>query len=66
MISRFQVLPDLSPDEFDALLEDIRCRGVQLPIEVTTEDEVLDGHQRLRACAELGIKDQRPRTRLES
>ena len=57
MISRFQVLPDLSPDEFDALLEDIRCRGVQLPIEVTTEDEVLDGHQRLRACAQLGIKD---------
>ena len=57
MISRFQVLPDLSPDEFDALLEDIRCRGVQLPIEVTTEDEILDGHQRLRACAELGIKD---------
>ena len=57
MISKFQVLPDLSPDEFDALLEDIRCRGVQLPIEVATEDEVLDGHQRLRACAELGIKD---------
>ncbi len=57
MISRFQVLPDLSPDEFDALLEDIRCRGVQLPIEVTTDDEILDGHQRLRACAQLEIKD---------
>ena len=54
---KFQVLPDLPAEEFQALMEDIRCRGVQLPIEVTTEDEVLDGHQRLRACAQLGIKD---------
>jgi len=54
---KFQVLPDLPPEEFEALKEDIRCRGVQVPIEITTEDEVLDGHQRLRACRSLQIKD---------
>jgi ParB-like chromosome segregation protein Spo0J len=47
---KFQVLPNLPPEEFEALKEDIRCRGVQMPIEVTTGDEILDGHQRLRAC----------------
>ncbi len=57
MTPKYQVLPDLPAEEFQALKEDIRCRGVQLPIEVTTEDEILDGHQRLRACAQLGIKD---------
>jgi hypothetical protein len=54
---KYQVLPDLPPEEYEALLEDIRSRGVQLPIEVTTEDEILDGHQRLRACEQLGIRD---------
>lgn len=54
---KYQVLPDLPPEEFQALKEDIRCRGVQLPVEVTTEDETLDGHQRLRACEQLGIRD---------
>ena len=54
---KYQVLPDLPPEEFEALQEDIRRRGVQLPVEVTTEDEILDGHQRLRACEQLGIRD---------
>ena len=57
MTPKYQVLPDLPAEEFQALMEDIRCRGVQLPIEVTTEDEVLDGHQRLRACEQLAIRD---------
>src|SRR5271157_2883452 len=57
MTPKYQVLPDLPAEEFQALKEDIRRRGVQVPIEITTEDEILDGHQRLRACEQLGIKD---------
>jgi hypothetical protein len=33
----YQVLPDLPPEEFEALREDIHRRGVQLPVEVTTQ-----------------------------
>jgi ParB-like chromosome segregation protein Spo0J len=49
-LPKYQVLPDLPPEEFEALKEDIRLRGVQLPVEVTTKGEILDDHQRLRAC----------------
>jgi len=55
--SRYQVLPDLSPEEFDSLKTDIAERGVQVAIELTEEGETLDGHQRLRACGELGIRN---------
>jgi ParB-like chromosome segregation protein Spo0J len=47
---KYQVLPDLLPEVLGVLKEDMRLRGVQLPVEVTTKDEILDGHQRLRAC----------------
>jgi len=57
MTPKYQVLPDLPAEEFQALKEDIRRRGVQVPIEITTEDEILDGHQRLRACEQLAIRD---------
>jgi hypothetical protein len=35
----YQVLPDLPPEEFEALREDIHRRGVQVPVEVTTLSE---------------------------
>lgn len=53
----FQVFPDLPPEEFETLKRDIAERGVQVAIEITDQDEVLDGHQRFRACRELGIKN---------
>ena len=53
----YAILPDLSPEEYEALKADIARRGVQVPIELDDEGNVLDGHHRLRACAELDISD---------
>jgi site-specific DNA-methyltransferase (adenine-specific) len=53
----YQVFPDLPPDEYETLKKDIFIRGVQTAIEITEKGEVLDGHQRLRACEELRIRD---------
>lgn len=55
--NRYQVMPDLTSDEFAALKADIAARGVQVPIELDENGNVLDGHHRLRACAELGITE---------
>ena len=49
----YQVFPDLSPEEFETLKGDIADRGVQVAIEITREGDILDGHQRVRACQEL-------------
>lgn len=54
---QYQLLPDLSEEEYKSLKEDIFNRGVQVPIELDEEGNVLDGHHRLKICAELGIKD---------
>ena len=53
----YQVMPELNTEEYTELREDIRARGVMVPIELDEQGNVLDGHHRLRACKELGIKD---------
>jgi N6-adenosine-specific RNA methylase IME4/ParB-like chromosome segregation protein Spo0J len=50
-------LPPLSADEYAALKNDIAERGVQVPLEVTEEGIVLDGHARLQAARQLGHAD---------
>lgn len=52
----YQVMPDLSEEDYSALKADIAQNGVLVPVEYDDEGNVLDGHHRLRACAELGIK----------
>jgi hypothetical protein len=49
----YQLLPPLSPDEYAALKEDIRQRGVCVAIEFDGDGNLLDGHNRLRAWNEL-------------
>lgn len=53
----YQVLPPLSAEEYENLKADIAARGVQVPVEYDEQGNVLDGHHRLRACQELGVKD---------
>lgn len=53
----FQVMPPLSPDEFSELKSDIQARGVMVPIEYDEAGNILDGHHRVKACKELGIKE---------
>jgi len=54
---QYQLLPDLTPDEYNALKDDIAARGVMVPVEYDDAGNVLDGHHRIRACKELGITD---------
>ena len=53
----YQVLPDLPPEQFAALKADIAERGVMVAVEVDENGQILDGHNRIRACRELGIND---------
>ena len=53
----YQVLPDLPPEQFAALKADIAERGVMVAVEVDEQGQILDGHNRIRACRELGIND---------
>jgi ParB-like chromosome segregation protein Spo0J len=55
--SQYQLLPDLTEDEYEALKADIAERGVQVPVERDETGAVLDGHHRIRACEELGITE---------
>jgi SAM-dependent methyltransferase len=54
---QYQLLPDLAEDEFASLKADIAKRGVKVPVELDEQGNVLDGHHRIRACEELGLKD---------
>ena len=53
----WQLFPNLADDEFSALKDDIAQRGVLVPVEYDEDGNILDGHHRVRACRELGIKD---------
>ncbi len=57
MPDQYQLLPPLTDEEFESLKADIAARGVMVPVELDERGVVLDGHHRLRACAELGITE---------
>lgn len=50
---KYQVMPDLTPIEYEALKADIAERGVLVPVEVDETGAILDGHHRVRAWQEL-------------
>lgn len=56
-MSKYQVMPPLSGDEYEELKADIKARGVLVPVEYDEHGNVLDGHHRVRACEELGIAE---------
>ncbi len=57
LTEKYQVMPSMPPEQFDALKADIAERGVLVPIDVDEDGHILDGHHRYRACTELGIVD---------
>lgn len=61
----YQLFPDLTPEEYNELKEDIKARGVQVPIELDEAGSVLDGHHRVKICRELGITDYPTITRFD-
>ena len=56
-MNTYQVMPDLTSDEYAELKADIKSRGVMVPIEFDEWGNPLDGHHRLKICEELGITD---------
>ena len=57
LTGKYQVMPNMPPEQFEALKADIAERGVLVPIDVDEQGHILDGHHRYRACAELGLTD---------
>jgi N6-adenosine-specific RNA methylase IME4 len=49
-------VPPLKEADYNALRENIRAKGVLVPLDVTAAGVVLDGHHRLRAARELGLE----------
>jgi ParB-like chromosome segregation protein Spo0J len=56
---KYQLFPDHSAEQFAALKEDIKLRGIQVPIDVDENGDLLDGHHRLRAYEELRAEGRR-------
>lgn len=55
-MSGYQLLPELSGEDYARLRADIAERGVLVPVEVDEHGAILDGHHRQRIAAELGIE----------
>ena len=56
-MSDLQCFPDLAPWEYDALKASIRRFNMILPVVMDEMGNVIDGHQRRRACREMGIEN---------
>ena len=52
---KYQFLPELTDDEYQALMASIAERGVDVPILVDQDGEIIDGFNRQRACDELKV-----------
>ena len=52
---KYQLMPEMSADQYEALKADIKERGVMTALEYDDKGNLLDGHHRLKACLELGI-----------
>lgn len=47
---------DMTGEKWEEFLESIKTRGVVEPIVITPDKVIVSGHQRVRACKELGIQ----------
>ena len=52
-----ELVPPMSLEDYHNLLEDIRRNGILQPIDITYNNVILDGHHRVKAAKELGIKE---------
>jgi hypothetical protein len=54
---KYQVMPALPAEDYEALKADIAARGVMVAIEMDEYGNILDGYNRIKVCRELGIND---------
>jgi ParB-like chromosome segregation protein Spo0J len=50
------LVPPMTKETFESLMSSIRQSGQLEPITINNKGEVLDGHNRLRACEKLHIE----------
>lgn len=53
---KYQLFPNLTADEMEALTADIKARGVMVPVEIDEHGATLDGHHRQMIADSLGIE----------
>jgi hypothetical protein len=53
----YQVMPPLTPEELQQLEDSIAELGILVPVEMTLEGDILDGHHRVAIAKSLGITD---------
>jgi len=51
------LVPPMSEEDYHSLLEDIKRNGILQPIDITYNNVILDGHHRVKAAKEVGIKE---------
>jgi len=51
------LIPPMSEEDYNNLKEDIKRNGILQPIDITYNNVILDGHHRVKAAKELGIKE---------
>lgn len=51
------LLPPLSESDYNTLKDDISERGLIVPIVIDEQNNIIDGHNRLRIAAELGLTE---------
>jgi ParB-like chromosome segregation protein Spo0J len=56
--NKYQVMPPLSGEEYQALKEDIAENGVLVPVVKDTDGNIIDGHHRVWAYEELLAEDR--------
>ncbi len=49
------LLPPLTPEEYEWLKASIADHGVEKPVVVDQNENIVDGYERQKACDELGI-----------
>lgn len=55
-----QFMPNLSPEAYDSLKEDIRENGILMPLLLDEDYAIVDGHNRVRIWQELKADDADP------
>jgi ParB-like chromosome segregation protein Spo0J len=50
-----RLVPPLSREEYSALRDSIKEEGLHYPLIINSQGIILDGHNRFKACAELGV-----------
>jgi ParB-like chromosome segregation protein Spo0J len=60
--SKYQLMPDMTPAEFEAFKADVAQRGITVAIDIDENGEILDGHHRFRAWTELKKNEPPPTT----